>query len=127
MKSACQLFAALVVFFLLHVAGSMPANAAPAHEIAASFLRSPQTPGSGALLLGSDGYFWGTGGGGAYGCGTIYKVKADGSDWTTVLSFTGNGENNKGAGSGGGLVSDGAGYLWGTTEGGGAHGYGTVF
>ena len=79
-------------------------------------------------MPGGDGYFWGTTmNGGVYGCGTIYKVKADGSDWTTVLSFTNNGAINRGVSPYGALVSDEQGFFWGVTEYGGASGDGTVF
>jgi uncharacterized repeat protein (TIGR03803 family) len=46
---------------------------------------------------------------------------------TTVVEFTGDGENNIGGEPRAGLVSDGAGYFWGTTTRGGAFSGGTVF
>ena len=102
--------------------------AAPVHEVVASFDIPPQMPGYGALVAGGDGFHWGTTqGGGAYGNGTIYKVRTDGTDWQTVLSFSGNSTTNKGAVPYGGLVSDGAGNLWGTTNQGGAGNNGTIF
>lgn len=99
----------------------------PAHELVTSFTVPPQNPGYGALVAGGDGYFWGvTENGGVFGGGTIYKVKADGSNWQTVLSFTnvtqlGNGPTNEGFWPQGGLVNDGAGYPWGTTQSGGGY------
>lgn len=70
-----------------------------------------------ALVLGPDGYYWGTSQyGGEHGQGTIYKIKADGTDWATVLSFTGNFDDlNAGGTPEAELVSDGASFLWGTT------------
>lgn len=64
----------------------------------------------GTIVLGPDGYYWGTSMyGGNHGKGTIYKFKEDGTEWATVLSFEGDTE-----GPLGGLVNDGAGFLWGT-------------
>ncbi len=79
--------------------------------------------------LGSDGsgYLWGTtASGGTGGFGTVYKIHAISGAFTSVLEFTGNGANNKGAAPRSRLTPDGAGYLWGTTED-GALGDGTVF
>lgn len=91
---------------LLHTANAKPA---------------PTLPCS-ALVLGPDGYYWGTSMyGGGHDEGTIYKIKADGTDWATVLSF---GDSNSGGIPEGGLVSDGASFLWGTTNG---DDWGTVF
>src|SRR5207302_8635623 len=95
------------------------AGAAPTHELMAKFDVTPQNPGYGTLALGPDGFYWGTTqAGGAYGGvpgnGTIYKVRADGSDWQTVLSFTGTGTTNRGAVPYGGLVSHGPGSHVGT-------------
>jgi uncharacterized repeat protein (TIGR03803 family) len=58
-----------------------------------------------------------------YGCGTVYKVSSAGKE-SVLYSFTGppDGEWPKSA-----LVRDSAGNLYGTTEYGGANGYGTVF
>ena len=90
--------------------------------------RTPHAPNGGSLVLGPDGYFWGaTQGGGIKEGGTIYKVKSDGSDFTHVLSFTGNGPSNKGSGPRAGLVNDGKGFLWGTTYEGGHSDQGTLF
>jgi uncharacterized repeat protein (TIGR03803 family) len=100
----------------------------PTHELLWSFHSFPRDPSNGALVLGPDGYYWGTTeAGGATGQGTIYKAKADGSDWKLVLSFTGGALNIVGAEPRAGLVSDGLGSLWGTTYRGGAHNVGTVF
>ena len=65
----------------------------------------------------------------AFGNGTVFKLtppRAPGGAWTeSVLhSFTG---GSDGAHPYAGLIFDRAGALYGTTEGGGAYGYGTVF
>ncbi len=73
------------------------AGAAPVHEIVSSFGYPPRNPGRGPLCKTSDGWYWDTTRqGGAYGLGTVYKVKTDGSEWQTVLSFSGNGARNNG-------------------------------
>ncbi|HSI13990.1 MAG TPA: choice-of-anchor tandem repeat GloVer-containing protein, partial [Chthoniobacter sp.] len=84
----------------------------------------------GALVSDGGGYFWGTtSGGGAGTCGTVFKVNA--STWavSTPVSFAGTMPTggNRGASPTTALVSDGLGNLWGTAQGGGASGYGTVF
>ena len=77
---------------------------------------SPKYPGFGALVLGADGYLWGTAAeGGVFGFGCIYKVKADGSAWTSVLSFTGKSPPNKGFTPKAGLINGANDFLWGTT------------
>ena len=120
--------AALLTVFCFLAACLSVAHAAPKHELLASFSTPPKYPGYGVLTRGPDGYFWGaTRTGGAYQFGTIYKVKADGSDWQTMLSFSGNGDFNAGSYPYSGLVSDDTGFLWGTTFAGGSGGFGTVF
>ena len=116
---------------LAFVAGlSLPAlsEAAPTHQVLSSFDVPAQNPGYGALVLGPNGYYWGTTqGGGAAGFGTVFKMKADGTDLQTVGYFTGTTGINKGRAPYAGLVSDGAGFFWGTTNQGGAGNFGTVF
>ena len=77
------------------------------------------------LVQGSDGNFYGTTqSGGAHAGGTVFQLKADGSI-TTLYAF--------GAGSGDGLNPNAAliqgtdGNFYGTTQGGGSHGGGTVY
>jgi uncharacterized repeat protein (TIGR03803 family) len=99
----------------------------PTHELLWSFHTFPKNPNSGALVLGPDGYYWGaTSEGGSQDLGTVFKVKADGSDWKLVHFFT-EGSTNSGFVPIGGLVNDGLGSLWGTTAYGGTFGYGTIF
>jgi uncharacterized repeat protein (TIGR03803 family) len=101
---------------------------APTHELLWSFRSFPRYPTRGALVLASDGYYWGTSEeGGVSENGTVYRVSPDGSDWKVVAAFTGAGGLNPGETPSGGLVSDGVGNLWGTTERGGSFGAGTIF
>lgn len=84
---------------------------------------------SAALMNDGAGYFWGTtAAGGANSAGTVFKVNASTGVVNTVADFanatTG---DNRGGSPTAALVSDGAGYLWGTTQGGGANAAGTVY
>ena len=82
-----------------------------------------------ALVQGSDGYFYGTtygGGTGGYGWqgnGTVFRISTNGA-LTTLYSFTG---GNDGAEPSAALVQGSDGSFYGTTEGGGTNGAGTVF
>jgi uncharacterized repeat protein (TIGR03803 family) len=81
----------------------------------------------GGLVLGSDGYFYGTtsvGGSNGYGDGTVFKISTNG-EMTTLHSFTG--EPTDGATPLGGVVQGSDGYFYGTTEIGGTNELGTVF
>ena len=76
------------------------------------------------LTLGVDGNFYGntiTGGSGGYG--TIFQLTPSGT-LNTLYSFTG---GTDGANPWGGLMQASDGNLYGTCQGGGAYGYGTVF
>jgi len=75
------------------------------------------------------GNFWGTTEyGGAYSYGTVFKINAATGYLTTVVSFTGsNSASNRGANPCAGVATDGSGNFWGTTNGGGAYGYGTIY
>ena len=88
------------------------------------------SPKAGLLSDGS-GNLWGTSlSGGLYGYGAVYKVNVATGAVTIMVSFDNSKDatdNSRGGGPQAGLVSDGAGNLWGTTSGGGASGYGTVF
>lgn len=92
---------------------------------------APAFPG--VLTLASDGSFYGPSGGGADGYGTVYRLQPPLSPCKTVLcywnvtvlyNFTagpdGHGPNDH-------LIFDSTGNIYGTTETGGAYGYGTVF
>jgi uncharacterized repeat protein (TIGR03803 family) len=75
---------------------------------------------SGALVQGSDGYFYGTTAGDntVFGSGTVFKISTNGT-LTSLYSFTGGYPN--------GLARGADGNFYGTTSGGGAHGQGSIF
>lgn len=81
------------------------------------------------LVLDSSGYLYGTtdrdAGSGCQGdtCGKVFKVKADGTGFVLVHSFSGTDGNSPTSR----LLLDSGGNLYGTTSGGGAGGYGTIF
>ena len=87
----------------------------------------------GGLIFDATGNLYGTacqggaGGCGGYGCGSVFELTpAAGGTWTenVLHSFS---DTPDGAGPEGGLVLDSAGNLYGTTDGGGPSGFGTVF
>jgi uncharacterized repeat protein (TIGR03803 family) len=92
-----------------------------------SFTGSPDgaSPDAG-LIRDSAGNFYSTtsGGGGAFGKGTVFKLDTTGNE-TVLHSFTGTGGD--GALPSAGLIRDTVGNLYGTTTSGGASDYGTVF
>ena len=69
-----------------------------------------------------------TGGGGAYGFGTVFELtpNPDGT-WTETILHSFEQYDPGGNGPVGGVVIDSAGKLYGTAENAGAHGYGTIF
>ncbi len=78
----------------------------------------------GSLIMDQQGNLYGTTiYGGAHGEGTVFKLNPSGNK-TVLYSFTGGNDGNQPIG---GLVIDAANNLYGTTYGGGAYGYGTVF
>jgi uncharacterized repeat protein (TIGR03803 family) len=87
---------------------------------------------SGALITDWKGALYGTTeGGGAFngpvcdgfGCGTVFAIGNAAGSLTTIWTFSG----DDGALPGGTLLTDATGVLFGTTQGGGANGNGTVF
>jgi uncharacterized repeat protein (TIGR03803 family) len=79
----------------------------------------------GGLVQGSDGNFYGTtGDGGTYSVGTVFRISPSGNE-TNLHSFVG--RPNDGQGPAAGLVQGSDGNFYGTTEGGGTYGLGTVF
>lgn len=103
------------------------ALAVPVQELVSPFSLPVSSPTRGGLTPGPDGWYWGTThGGGPAGDGAIYRMKPDGT-WQTMLSFTNSAAQNRGRTPGGGLSSDGQGYLWGTTSAGGEYGFGTIY
>ena len=106
------------------------ATAGPLFETVTAFERGPEKPGSGDLVLHTDGSFYGVSYfGGPQNYGTIYKV-TPGGELDAVATFTGDGSEKNGRYPLG-LVSDGEGFLWGTTDQGvttgSGEGYGTIF
>jgi uncharacterized repeat protein (TIGR03803 family) len=84
------------------------------------------------LIMGGSGNLYGTTiGGGMHGGGVVFQLAPNGNGWTeTVLySFCAQGGTSCADGSYpySGLIMDGAGNLYGTTESGGSYGEGTVF
>jgi len=76
------------------------------------------------LVLGNDGYFYGTTvGGGSNGFGSVFQIRPDGH-FVSLYSFTG---GTNGADPNGGLVPGSDGLFYGTTYGGDANDDGTVF
>jgi uncharacterized repeat protein (TIGR03803 family) len=72
--------------------------------------------------------YGGTGGGGAYGEGTVFEMSPSGGGWTfnTIYNFT-MGDQNYAGGPYAPLTMDAAGNLYGTTHSGGAYLHGSVF
>jgi uncharacterized repeat protein (TIGR03803 family) len=77
-----------------------------------------------ALIMDASGNLYGTtADGGASGDGTIFEL-VKGSKTITVLASL---DSTDGANPAGGVIMDGNGNLYGTAEGGGTFGYGTIF
>jgi len=77
------------------------------------------------LIQGTDGRLYGTTpSGGASGFGTVFALNSAGAGFITLYSFT---NGNDGANSQAGLIQGTDGRLYGTTQSGGASGFGTVF
>lgn len=118
-------------YFCLGFMGALCAISALAdqvtHEVLANFAFAPKNP-SAPLETGPDGMLWGvTSSGGAGNLGTVFKVNPATGGMTVVVEFTGSGGAAKGAAPYAPLVSDGTGFLWGTTSSGGSFNFGTVF
>src|SRR5579862_6347177 len=76
------------------------------------------------LVQGSDGYLYGTTEiGGTNNLGAVFRISTQGA-YTNLYSFT---SGNDGANPMAGLVQGSDGYFYGTTDGGGTNGAGTVF
>ena len=90
----------------------------------------PPTGGlhKGALVSDGRGFLWGTTySGGAERWGAIYKYELATGTLSMVIQFKASEVAVKGGSPFAGLVADGVGYLWGTTNQGGAANVGTVF
>jgi uncharacterized repeat protein (TIGR03803 family) len=122
----------LIMALLVGVGGASQAND-HTETILHSFGGSPNDgsyPYSAGLVQGSDGYFYGTTAGGGSndiangGDGTVFRISPSGRE-TTLYSF--GSSPTDGVGPAAGLVQGRHGYFYGTTTGGGANNYGTVF
>jgi uncharacterized repeat protein (TIGR03803 family) len=79
------------------------------------------------LVQGRDGELYGTTfNGGANNNGTVFKLSTNGTDYAVLYSFPPRGKLF-GDGPSGGVVPGTDGWLYGTSQGGGAFGYGTVY
>jgi uncharacterized repeat protein (TIGR03803 family) len=75
-------------------------------------------------LIKASGVLYGvTNGGGAFNCGTVFKINVGGGGFASLYSFQG---GTDGCLLSGGLVKVGS-YFYGTTQGGGLHSVGTLF
>ncbi len=94
----------------------------------ASFTNSDGSNPEGGLLLSSNTLYGTAIGGGANGNGTIFRLNLDGSGFTNLYNFSAlvSGTNSDGIQPDGDLILSG-GTLYGTADGGGSSGYGTVF
>jgi uncharacterized repeat protein (TIGR03803 family) len=100
------------------------ANGSNAVTILATFNGSNGSYVYGTVAVGADGNIYGTAAqGGANKLGTVWEVVKGSNTITTIAPF--NGPN--GNGSLGGVMLDAQGNLYGTTQGGGAFGLGTVW
>ena len=116
-----------LVLALVPVLFGLSARAEAVHELVASFENGPSEPSNGALVLGPDGHFWGTSEGiWGQGAGTVYKVNPATGLVRTVVDFSYNGHLVGGLPKAG-LVSDGNGFMWGTSRADWSGQLGTVF
>jgi len=90
------------------------------------------TPYGARPIFDSHGNLYGTtfsGGGGncSAGCGLVYELMPSNGSWTEKVLYTFTGSGGDGSYPWSGVIFDQAGNLYGTTEFGGAYGYGTVY
>jgi len=87
-----------------------------------------QYPTEARLLNDGQGFMWGStrDSVSGFGLGTIFKVAVDSGELTTVITLTGTGGNAPGSFMKGTLIRYGE-MIWGTCQGGGLAGQGTVF
>ena len=99
-----------------------------AHMLIAEFTGATGRNPLGRLVDDGVGNLWGTTSEGGTGFkGTVFKINQTTGSLTTVVHFTGAGGVFRGDGPSVGLVSDGSGFLWGTTYEGGTTNQGTIF
>lgn len=82
---------------------------------------------AGTLLDDGAGYLWGTTySGGAFDCGTVFKVRISDGEFTSLVEFDNHGAS-RGQLPSPDLASDGQGFIWGTTQQSGNPDGGTIF
>jgi uncharacterized repeat protein (TIGR03803 family) len=104
----------------------LPSLPAQTFKVVHTFAGSPEDGAHpyGSLAMDANGNIYGTTfAGGASDAGTVFKVGSKGKE-TVRYTFTG---GDDGAGPSAGLIEDAKGNLYGTTQAGGSHGFGTVF
>lgn len=113
---------------LLVMSGVLPcARGGPTLATLISFGITNGAKPSAGLLQGPDGAFYGTTQiGGSNNWGTVFKITSAGT-FSNLFFFTGTGGAYPGANPGASLIWGANGVLYGTTEGGGVHDFGTVF
>jgi uncharacterized repeat protein (TIGR03803 family) len=114
----------LALSLALAFAAVAPANART-YKVLRSFRGASdgQAPDAGLVLDAVGNLYGTTNAGGAHGYGTVFKLSPTGRE-TVLYSFMGGAD---GANPWASLILDKTGNLYGTTYGGGAYGYGTVF
>jgi len=98
------------------------------HTFCGSDITCPPIP-DGAPVLDKAGNLYGTTlEGGPIGCGKVYQAGLRKSgEWTENVLYAFSGTNGDGCNPFGGIVFDADGNIYGTTDSGGAYGYGTIF
>jgi uncharacterized repeat protein (TIGR03803 family) len=88
-----------------------------------------QYPASGLIMDGAGNLYATTANGGGQNYGTVYRLSPTSSGWseTVLYSFCSQTSCTDGLGPAAGLIMDGAGNLYGTTESGGSQNHGTVY
>ena len=125
------LFILLVGFSSMETSQASAQSFTTLYSFTATATSSPYTNADGARLSAelviSGNTLYGTAVGGGSGNGTVFALNTDGTGFTNLHIFTATGTiNGDGANPYAGLMLSGN-TLYGTTETGGTHGYGTVF
>lgn len=114
-------------FFLLCIVLTIPSQAQTLTTLVSFDSTDGANPYWGSMVQGKNGEFYGTTfNGGANGQGSVFSVSTSG-ELTTLYNFCSKTTCTDGANPEAGLVLGKDGSLYGTTDGGGANGFGTVF
>ena len=124
--------------FAVALLSALLLGARPAHAQTINDLYNPPEYGdplgtgslAGLVADGAGNFYGTTNNGGLYQSGMVFEVSPNGSGgWngTTIYTFGSGGADDGSEPGYGPLLLDNAGNLWGTTESGGANGYGAVF